>query len=191
MIARADAILTQAHETVQRIAEVTAAAETAVGRAGETLKQARAIVARVEALDRQVSGLLAALRPLAAAVGEMDPDVARALTQAVTRLQPLLSSLADIRSEAPGDAAELVRKGLPLLSQFESNLVPLLAEIRAAVPDVRGILPVVQRLEPAMADVEARIAGLPGGKRLRERGERVIEDLREQVEADADEGQPG
>ena len=73
-------------------------------------------------------------------------------------------------------AAQLLARTGPLLDQVDAVVMPLLKEMRGAVPDVRDILPVVQRLEPVMVDVETRIAGLPGAARLRKRGEREIAD---------------
>ena len=96
----------------------------------------------------------------------------------VEKLQPLLRAATELDPDLPADAAELVRRTLPLLRELDA-LMPLLREVQAAIPDVREILAVVTRLEPVMTDVETRIAGLPGSNRLLKRGEREIEAAQE------------
>ncbi|HEU5265607.1 MAG TPA: hypothetical protein VFU35_02860, partial [Jatrophihabitans sp.] len=90
---------------------------------------------------------------------------------------------ADLDAEVASQAAQLLARTGPLLDQIDTVVLPVLNEMRGAVPDVRDILPVVQRLEPVMVDVETRIAGLPGSARLRKRGEREIADAEGSAES--------
>ena len=176
LIERVELLVSSAEVVMVHVDAVTSAAQDVAVRVDETQLLARAIATRIDALQRRVGRLVDGVEPLLASVEQIDPALVTAMTDIVTRLQPLLSALARMDSTVPQAASTLLARSLPLIDQVDTVVVPLLREMRDAVPDVRGILLVVTRLEPAMVDVETRIAGLPGASLLRKRGEREIDD---------------
>jgi ABC-type transporter Mla subunit MlaD len=165
LVGRAAALLSAAESLVARIGAVTEHAEAVVRYAEKTSADAGAVVEQVSDLERRVAGLLAAA-------------------------QPLISALTRVGPSASADAATLLHRSIPLMDQIESMIMPLLGEMRAAVPDVREILPIVQRLEPVLVDVETRIAGLPGAAHLRKRGAKEVAAPGESEETEAFDTKP-
>ena len=172
LLLRVQKIVTAAELIVVQVTTVTAEAEAVVAQVERTRAAAAIVVADVSVVAERDTELVARLQPVLAAVSDIDPDLVRTLTAVLDRLQPLLGAASALNADVPVEAAQLLHRSLPLLEQMDKLVLPLLAEMRAAVPDVREILPVVRRLEPVMVDVETRIAGLPGPARLRRRGER-------------------
>lgn len=176
LVADTQAILDAFRLLLHRIDTISAHAAVTLDSADVTCTDAAASVRGVQQLEKQVTVLLDRCEPLLGAVTAIDPALVRATNDLVARLQPLLTAVTAVDAEAPAQAAALLSRSGPLLDQIDATLMPLLGELHDAVPDVRGILPVVRRLEPVMVDVETRIAGLPGAARLRRRGQVVIDE---------------
>ena len=176
LLDRVNLLVTSAEIVVVHVDAVTSAAQDVAVRVDETQLLARAIATRVDTLQRRIGRLVDAIDPLLASAQQIDPTLVTALSGIAEQLQPLLSALTRLDSSVPQTASSLLTKSAPLVDQIETVILPLLRDMLAAVPDVRGILPVVQRLEPVMVDVETRIAGLPGASLLRKRGEREIDE---------------
>lgn len=182
LVAEAQAIIAAVELLVHRIDVVSRHAAITVDNADATSIDAAACVQSVQ--QKRVSVLIDRCEPLLGAVTAIDPALVRATDSLVARLHPLLAAATTVDADAATQAAALLSRSGPLLDQIDTIVMPLLGELHDAVPDVRDILPVVQRLEPVMVDVETRIAGLPGSARLRRRGEQVID---ETTSKDADE----
>jgi hypothetical protein len=165
LMARVMAIIEAIEVLVLQVQAVTSAADQVLARVESTRAGAALAVDNVMTLQAEVATFVDALQPLLSAFTEIDPQLVRAVTGLTDRLQPLLTALTKVDADTPVEVAQLLHRTMPLM-----------AEMRAAVPDVREILPVVQRLEPVMVDVETRIAGLPGASHLLRRGERKIEE---------------
>jgi hypothetical protein len=176
MLSRIEELLTAAELVVVRIDTVTGKAQHVVARVQRTRVEAALVVQAAADLEKLSGSLLTDLQPLLAAAADIDPALVQAVTRLVDQLQPLMSVAGGLDPNIPAEASDLLMRSRPLVEQFSTLILPLLSEMRAAVPDVREILPVVQRLEPVLVDVETRIAGLPGAGRLRRRGEREIEE---------------
>jgi ABC-type transporter Mla subunit MlaD len=164
-----ESLLARVHSTV-------AGAQALVGRIELTRTEAAAVVDHVAELENRVTALLRQLQPVLDAIAEVDPRLVIGVARTTENLQPLLGALSGLNADVPDEAVSFLRRSTPLLDQVDRLVLPLLEELRAAVPDVREILPTVRRLEPVMVDVETRIAGLPGAGRMRKRGEREIDD---------------
>ncbi len=147
--------------------------------------EAEVLLRTAEAMRVRAEELIDAVEPLVTVAGEIEIDM---LKNAAARLQPLLGALGSVDVALPADVADIIGRTRPLIEQVESIVLPLIHEARAAIPDVREILPVVQRLEPVMVDVETRIAGLPGSGRMRKRGEKEIEDANQADDDNATDG---
>jgi hypothetical protein len=176
LLLRVDSVITAIELLIVRAGTVTDEAHQVVARVERTRAEAALVVQAAADLEKVADGLLAELQPLLAAVVEVDPGLVRAVTRLMDQAQPLLAVAGALDPNTAAEAADLLTLSRPLVEQISPLVLPLLREMRAAVPDVRDILPVVQRLEPVMVDVETRIAGLPGAARLRKRGEREIEE---------------
>jgi hypothetical protein len=156
LVTAVEDLVRRADRLVAATEQVRAEAAEVVGRVELTRAQAAGVVERAGALEADVARLVQTARPLLAALAEVDPELVRT----AARISPRL------------------------LSDLDALVQPLLVELRAAVPDVRAILPVVERLVPVLVDVETRIAGLPGASRLRKRGEREIESVDQSEQPD-------
>lgn len=159
LLSAIEALVLRADQAAVGVEKVTARADDVRAAAGEVAVRAASLTAVV---DAEVEHALAITRPLLDAAAALDP-------------------------EFPVEGAALVHSALPVVDDVRTELLPLLlpllAELRAAVPDLREILSVVQRLEPAMTGVETRLAGLPGAGLLRKRGEREMEDAERDAES--------
>lgn len=173
LLRRVNALVTGAEAVAARLDAVAATAMEVVEGLDVVRADATQVLTAAEALRRRAQTLIDAVEPLVVVAGEIEVDLLRT---AAARLQPLLGALSAVDVAFPADVADLVGRTRPLIEQVETLVMPLIREARAAIPDVRDILPVVQRLEPVMIDVETRIAGLPGSGRMRKRGAKEIED---------------
>ena len=173
LVGRVVAIVGEVEGLVERFYVVSVDAAEVVARLDYTRAEAEQAIAGAEELRRRAEHLIDAIEPLIAVAGEIEVDLLRA---AAAQLQPLVGALTEADLNLARDVAELVGRSRPLIDQVETLIMPFVRELRLAIPDVREILPVVQRLEPVMVDVETRIAGLPGSGRMRKRGEREIEE---------------
>ena len=176
LVARIRAFVEAADALLDRVGVITSRADAAVSDVEVTRSDAHAVVQAARQTEQRLRTLLTQLQPLLAAAADIDPASVREIDDLVQRLRPTLRACADPDAAFASQAAQLLARTGPLLDQVDAVVMPLLKEMRGAVPDVRDILPVVQRLEPVMVDVETRIAGLPGAARLRKRGEREITD---------------
>jgi hypothetical protein len=176
LVAKAQVVLDNIEILVSRVADVSAGAAMSVESVDAICVEANAAMRCVQQLEARVEILVGRCEPVLAAASEVDPDLVRATRDLMAQLQPVLTAMTSLSADTPAQAAALLSRSGPLLDQIDTIMMPLLGELHDAVPDVRDILPVVQRLEPVMVDVETRIAGLPGADRLLRRGERVIED---------------
>ena len=175
MLGRIDALLAAVELVVGRADAVTGEALQVVARVEQTRADA-ALVARAADLEKVAGSVLADLQPLLATVAEIDPRLVQTVTRLADQLQPLMSVASALDPTIAAEASDLPTRLRPLVQQIGTLVLPLLNEMRATVPDVREILPVVERLEPVLLDVETRVAGLPGAARLRKRAEREIEE---------------
>ena len=117
------------------------------------------------------------LRPLLDATSEMDPRLVRALDKAT----PLLASIESLAEEASerfaGALSDTLEQTPKLMAQVSDEVVPALQSMVGAIPDVQELRQVVDRLEPMMVEVGQVLAGLPGAKRMRRRGEQELDDI--------------
>lgn len=185
LLRRVNALVTEAETVAARLDAVAVTAMEVVEGLDIVRADATQVLAAAESLRRRAQTLIDAVEPLVVVAGEIEVDMLRT---AAARLQPLLGALSAVDVAFPADVAELVGRTRPLIEQVETLVMPLIREARAAIPDVRDILPVVQRLEPVMIDVETRIAGLPGSGRMRKRGAKEIEESVNQASEESEGG---
>ncbi len=182
LVRRVSVLIAEAESVAARWNVAAATAARAVEGIDGVRAEAELLIRTAEAMRMRAEDLIDAVEPLVTVAGEIEIDMLRT---AAARLQPLLGALGSVDVALPADVADIVGRTRPLIEQVEHFILPLIHEARAAIPDVREILPVVQRLEPVMIDVETRIAGLPGSGRMRKRGAKEIEDAN-QADDDGD-----
>lgn len=182
LVRRAGVLIAEAESVAARWNVAAVKAVRAVEGINGVRAEAQGLLDTAEGLRLRVQSLIDAVEPLVTVAGEIEIDM---LKTAAARLQPLLGALSSVDIALPTDVADIIGRTRPLIEQVENIILPLIHEARAAIPDVREILPVIQRLEPVMVDVETRIAGLPGSGRMRKRGAKEIEDAT-QADDDSD-----
>lgn len=167
-------------EAAERLPVLVARVEILVSAVEVLVGQAEQAVVAVDKVTARSDDVRAAAGEVAVRAASLTAVVDAEVEHVLTMMRPLLDAAGAVPPELPVEGAELVHSALPLLDDVRTQLLPLLlpllAQVRDAVPDVREILATVQRLEPVMTDVETRIAGLPGAGLLRRRGEREIEE---------------
>jgi ABC-type transporter Mla subunit MlaD len=153
-----------------------------VGRGGDTLEQLLAAVPRVTTLLADVERLVADVGALVlriegtrgavdALVGRVDGTAARVgvlldgLEPPLTTLQPTLERLADTTDVREVEALVALVDHLPrLVSQLESDVLPVLTTLGSVAPDLHDLLDTSRELNGILAK-------MPGFGRVRRRVE--------------------
>jgi hypothetical protein len=187
LITRAGLALAQAEELIERVAAVTASAESTVAETRAIATAAAGAVAEVTALTTKAG----------TAVGEVTALTTKAGT-AVGEVTVIATRAAAVAGEVElmvGDYSPTLRQAAPLAARFVSELTPdevtaairmideLPALQRHLVHDVMPLLgkldqvgPDLHKLLEVTEDLHLAIAGLPGLRMLRRRGEERVAD---------------
>jgi hypothetical protein len=129
LLGDAERLLVRASGAIERVREVTEAANVVVVRAGAVVDDADVQVARMTTL-----------------VDSLEPSL--------TRLQPTLETLAD--TTHPDEVKALVRlvDHLPELTRrVEGDVLPVLATLGSVAPDVHDLLTVTRELNDMLAKI--------------------------------------
>lgn len=173
LIGSADEVRARAAAEVRRVEQTRTAAAFEVDAVDVTRRRAELVVGdaavTVERINLLVDGAEALLERAGRLMGDVEVPVRRLLPTAVT--------LADLAEPTLPELAQDLAGRLPaLLTEMTDDVVPSLAAMRDAVPDVQQLSELAQRLEPLLVDVSSTMAGLPGARRARQRGSRIHPD---------------
>ena len=148
----------------------------AVPRITTLLADVEALVTDVAALVRRIEGTRASVDEV---VARVDGTVGSAtvlidrLGPSLTTLQPTLERLADTTDAREVDALVALVDHLPLLvSQLESDVLPVLTTLGSVAPDLHDLL-------DTSREVNGMLAKMPGFGRVRRRVEDHQEDRQE------------
>ncbi len=185
LIARTGLVIAEAEAAVARTGMVITEAEAAVGRtvattgaAALTVQEAGAVAAAAAAVvedARLVSRGAAAVVDQAAGTAGTADGLLEAYAPALRTAAPMAQEF--VRQLTPAEVSAAIRivDRLPqLLDHLDADILPILATLEKAGPDVHALL-------DATRDLKLAIIGIPGMKMLRRRGEE-----REDEEAEED-----
>ena len=189
LINRVTLVAAQAEDLVKRISAVAAAAESAVADTRAVASAAALAVQETAAISTAATELVRRATNTAEAAGIVVGDAATAVGEVTTIAARAKSVAGDVETMV-GDYAPTLRQAAPLAARFVAELTP--AEVTAAirmidelpalqrhlVHDVMPLLGKLDRVGPDLhkllevtEDLHLAIAGLPGLKMLRRRGE--------------------
>jgi uncharacterized protein YoxC len=135
----------------------------------DTRRRADAVVTDTDELLQRANRLLGAGESLLARAGDLLTDV----EGSTRRLLPLVRAVAETADEQLVEVLlDSVRRWPTLFGQVSDDMVPALAAMQSAVPDVSALRELITRLEPLMTEVSHTVSGLPGARRALKRGAR-------------------
>nr|MDT0663084.1 hypothetical protein [Micromonospora sp. DSM 115978] len=152
MVDRVERVTAEAEEAVRAVTTATAAATVVVGEAELVAGQAAAAMARAEVTARTAEELLAAYETT------------------LRKGAPMASRFVEQLTPEEVDAAIKLVDELPRLTEHVSaDILPILATLDRVGPDIHDLLEVTR-------DLKLAVAGIPGLKMLRRRGEERLAD---------------
>jgi hypothetical protein len=173
LLTRAGLALAQAEELIERVAAVATAAESTVAEtraiataAATAVSEVTTITTRAGTAVDQATAIATRAGTVAGEVAEMVGDYSPTLRQAAPLAARFVSEL------TPDEVTAAIRMidELPALQQhLVHDVMPLLGKLDQVGPDLHKLLEVTE-------DLHLAIAGLPGLKMLRRRGEERVAD---------------
>jgi hypothetical protein len=177
-------ILAGAEESVRQVGMISAAANVAIDEATEVTRAARTLVTDAELVSTAAGSVVAEADRVTTAAGTLVSEaMARAELIATTADELLTAYETTLRKGAPMasrfieqlspeevDAAIRLIDELPKLTEhLTSDVLPILATLDRVGPDIHDLLEVTR-------DLKLAVAGIPGLKLLRRRGDRLTDE---------------
>lgn len=153
-ISRVDEVVSEAGERVQHVTQVLSGADGAVAQTAKVLQRTDKAVTRAVDVLAGAGGL----------VDNADHLLAKARGP-LEKLVPVLERVAETMDPREVDAAVLLIDKLPeVLTLVEQDVLPLMRRLDTVGPELHALLELVE-------DLHNMVAGLPGMKLMRRRGE--------------------
>ncbi len=156
-----------------RLDQVRHSAATEVALVDDTRWRADTVIDDAGALVQRANRLLGSGEELLGLASDL-------LSQAevpARRLLPIAQAAVETVDEQLVEVLlDSVRRWPTLFSQISDDMVPALAAMQAAVPDVATVRELITKLEPLMTEVSHTVSGLAGARRALKRGARERDD---------------
>lgn len=166
LLARTTQVVDDADEAVRQVRVLTAAAALAVEEAGRVAAGAATVVAEAELVAGTASGVISRTAGTAGTAEELLATFEPTLRRAAPMAQRFVEQLSQEEVTA---AIRLVDELPKLKEHLTGNVLPLLGTLDKVGPDLHDLLEVTR-------DLKLAVAGIPGLKMLRRRGEDRLTD---------------
>ncbi len=172
-VRRVDGVLDLVGKTVTGVDEVVAEAGERVQRVTQVLSGADSAIAQTAAILQRTDKVVTRAVDVLAGAGGLVDNADHLLAQAkgpLENVMPLLERVAETMDPREVDAAVLLIDKLPeVLTLVEQDVLPLMRRLDTVGPELHAMLELVE-------DLHNMVAGLPGMKLMRRRGENEPED---------------
>lgn len=169
LVRRLGGAITGVEGLLPRFDHVRSSAAAEVELVDETRRQADAVIADAGEFLQRANRLIGGGEVLLGRAGDLLSEV----EAPARRLLPLARALAETADEQLLEVLlDSVRRWPTLFGQVSDDMVPALAAMQSAVPDVSALRELLTRLEPLMTEVSNTVSGLPGARRALKRGAR-------------------
>lgn len=161
LLDRADRVVDEAEDASRRVAVIATAATLAVEEATRVAAAAGVVVSGAEGVADSAAGVVTRSARLAATADEL----LSAYEPALRTGAPMVHRFVEQLSPEEVDAAIRLVDELPKLTEHLTNdVLPILATLDRVGPDIHALLEVTR-------DLQLAVAGIPGLRMLRRRGE--------------------
>lgn len=176
LLERADEAVVETQEAVRQVRVLTAAAAMAVDEATRVAGAAATVVAEAELVAGHAAGIISRTAGTAQTAEELLTSFEPALRRAAPMADRFMRQLSHEEVTA---AIRLVDELPKLTNHLTDNVLPILGTLDRVGPDIHDLLDVTR-------DLKLAVAGIPGLKMLRRRGEERLAD--ELTDETADDG---
>jgi ABC-type transporter Mla subunit MlaD len=166
LVRRIDAVVDRVEELIDRAERTIERAERTVEQTERTIERAERTVDQVD----QVSGAATALVARSELIAGTADELLTAYERTLRRAAPMASRFVEQLSPEEVDAAIRLVDELPRLTgHLTADVLPILAKLDRVGPDIHDLLEVTR-------DLKLAVAGIPGLRMLRRRGEGRLAD---------------
>lgn len=171
LLERTAGVVDGADDAILQIRAITVAATRAVEDASRTAAGAAAVIGEAELVTEAAAGVISRTAGTAGTAGELLASFEPSLRRAAPMAERFVRELSQEEVTA---AIRLIDELPRLREHLVSNVLPILGTLDKVGPDIHDLLEVTR-------DLKLAVAGIPGLKMLRRRGEDRLADIDEAV----------